>query len=265
MRSRLLVLGALVGAVAALLPVGTASAATPPKATINCDSRLGWVNTNVTGGAGYLSADMPVQVDFQVFYGSYVTASTASVIPAIGSHRTAAATTGADGSLAVVGYGRGWPIKSDLFYTETLQATITNSAGGELWQGRATCTRDLRTTVTLTCDRTAHTVTAQVAGTGYDKPRLDQVVVAYTISSTSQQSAGDPRFTVVSSGPSISHVVQPDSAGALSDLGYVHQVHSDPDPFYYSETLTVEVVDRVTNVTVGRGATACVYIDQGAA
>jgi hypothetical protein len=260
MRSRLLVAGLLVGVVSALLSAGPAAAATPPTVTINCDSRLNWVNTSISGGAGYLTPNFPMQVEFRVAYGSYVTASTLSTISTIGSTRTVPATTGADGSISAVGYGHGWQISSDLFYTETVRVTLRTNGGGEIWQAEATCARDLRTVVTLTCDRQAHTVTAQTTGTRYDKPRSSPVRVEYTTEIVNQQTADSPGFGTV--GPAGTHPATPDSTGAFADTGFVHPV-SDPDPYYHSERVWVVVRD-VSGVIVGRGAAACLYIDQGA-
>jgi hypothetical protein len=258
MRGRLLVTGLVVGVVGALLSAGPAAAATRPTVKINCDSRLNWINTSISGGAGYFTPNFPFQVEFRVAYGSYVTASTLSTIPAIGSTRTVGATTAADGSISAVGYGRGWPISSDLFYTETLRVTLRNNAGGEVWRDEATCTRDLRTVVTLTCDRQAHTVTAQTTGTRYNTPRPSPVRVEYTTEIVNQQTADSPGFGTV--GPAGTHPATPDSTGAFADTGFVHPV-SDPDPYYHSERVWVAVRD-VSGVIVGRGDAACLYIDQ---
>ena len=260
------VLGVLVGVLAALLPATGAAAVTPLKATITCDSRLGWIHTGLTGGAGTFFANLPVNVEFRVLSGSYVTATTWNV-PPIGTAVTTAATTAPDGSLSVPGYGRPWRLSADLFYSETVQVTVTSQADGRsLWQGQASCLRDVRTTVTLGCDQATQTITARVDGVDYDKPqpmpRTQGLLVTYKTIITSQATKDDPRFTVISFEPQVTHLLPQPTTSTFSDVGYTRTIPNDP--WYYAESLTVEVWEFGVNLRVGAGAATCVLDDKGA-
>jgi hypothetical protein len=246
--------------VAILVPVvssaGPAAAGTPLKPAIACDAATNTISTSVSGGT--LMPNQAVRVAFRVQYGSYVTTSgSQGVIPQSGSTTTVPAVTAADGSVRATGYSRAWPASSYVFYTETVYVSITNPAGVLLVAGSATCTRDLRTTVTLACDQQAHTITARTSGIGYTQPSRVRIEYAYT--STSQATADSPRFTRQNlQPPDFVHYAMP-SGGTWSDIGYVHTIAGDP--YYLAETVLVTVRGD-WSIVIGRGETSCVYADQ---
>jgi hypothetical protein len=261
-RVRTLLLGVVVAGSVLLAPAGVADAATGKvQAVVTCDPTTNTITASVSSGAGWFAPNSPVTVEFQVYAGSYVTtAGTSGMIPT-GSRTTVAATTAADGSLSVTGYTRSWQAANYLFYTETARVTVRNGAGQWMYERDGTCTHDLRTTVTLDCDREAHTITARAAGVNY---RANGTVrVSYLYSTTSQASAGSPRFTS-SYAPypyATPHTVTASAAGTWSDVGYVIK-YPTGDPYYLDQRLQVEVRDGSTGWVVGRGSAYCLYADQ---
>src|SRR5262245_59898788 len=120
--------------VAILVPVvssaGPAAAGTPLKPAIACDAARRTIPTSVSGGT--LMPNQAVRVAFRVKSGSYVTtAGSQGVIPQTGSTTTVPAVTAADGSVRATGYSRAWAASSYVFYTETVEVTITNTTGGQ--------------------------------------------------------------------------------------------------------------------------------------
>ncbi len=266
MRLRVLVL-TLVATVGALLsPVGAAHAAVGPvRASIVCDSATNTISTSASGGGGWFTPNSPINVQFLVYYGSYVTATAENLISAKGSTITVQTTSAADGSVSVAGYSRSWNASTYIFYTETVRVTATDPATGHASGGDATCTQDPRTTVTLTCDQRAQTITAGAAGDGFTQlasPLASNgyVRVEYTWTGTSQATADSPAFTrQLPSTPDVTHWVKA-TAGAWSDVGFVHSVTTNP--YYLDQTVVVTVRDNYNSFVIGRGTASCVYADQ---
>jgi hypothetical protein len=265
MRIRALPLVLAVTVAAFLSPARAAYATTALKASITCDSTTNTISTSVSGGQNLFTPNMPVNVRFLVYYGSYVSATTESLISAKGSSITVPTTTAADGSVSVAGYTRSWQASDYVFYTETVRVTVLSTAGAELGSSQATCTRDLRTTVTLDCDQEAHTITARSAGVGFTQMAVPGTVrVEYEYSSTQQAAPGYPTFTRVLMGtPDVVHSVATTETGAWSDLGYVHNITTDP--YYRDETVVVVVKDPSNSLVIGRGSAFCVYADHRSA
>ncbi len=246
--------------VATLVPMvssaGPADAGTPFKPAIACNAATNTISTSVSGGM--LMPNQPVRVAFRVQYGSYVTTTgSQGVISQTGSTMTVPAVTAADGSVRATGYSRAWQASSYAFYTETVYVSITNTTGGQLVAGSATCSRDLRTTVTLTCDQQAHTITARTSGIGYTQP--SRVRIDYTYTLTSQATPSTPRFIRYNAQPPDVVHYATTSGGAWSDLGYVHTITGDR--YYLAETVMVTVRGD-WGIIIGRGETSCVYADQ---
>lgn len=265
MRIRALPLILAVTVVALLSPARAAYAATALKASITCDSTTNTISTSVSGGQGRFTPNMPVNVRFLAYYGSYATATTESLISAMGSSITVPTTTTADGSVSVAGYTRSWQASDFVFYTETVRVTVLSTAGAELGSSEATCTRDPRTTVTLDCDQEAHTITARSAGVGFTQMAVPgSVRVEYEYSWTQQAAPGYPTFKKALTGtPDAVHRVATTEAGAWSDLGYVHNITTDP--YYRDETVVVVVKDPNNGFIIGRGSAFCVYANHRSA
>lgn len=256
-RRPVLALAAAAATVTAMLTgAGPAAAGTTFRSAIGCDSTTDTITAGVSGGS--LTPGLRVNVEFLVQSGSFVTAATQGSIPQRGQTVTVPAVAAADGSVSATGYSRAWPSGSYLFYTETVSATVRNTAGAFLMSSSATCFRDVRTTVTLSCDPQAHTITAATAGTGYTRTYLGSVRVEYTTVTTRQATRDSLRWRGYNTMPPDFSYNARVTAGAWSDAGYVHNVTGDP--YYLDEALTVLVRDN--GLLVGRGEAGCVYADQ---
>jgi hypothetical protein len=260
MRIRALTFAAIGALVVALSPVGSpaAFAMTPLKATITCDRATNTISTALSNGVGNFQPNIRVNVEFLVRTGSYVSSTTHGPI-ATGGRTTVAATTGLDGSLNATGYTRTAPLNTYLFYTETVRVSVLTLTGGIITTRDATCTNDLRTTVSLECDTEAHTITARASGVNYDQhPRIE---VWYTWTETSQAVPEYPGFTRHNTSPPDFRHYLPTTGGAWSDVGYVMPVGFDP--YYLSQTVDVLVWTYygISSIVVGGGTATCVYAD----
>lgn len=179
---------------------------------------------------------------------------------------TVNARTGADGSLTSSGYVRAWPGAAGYdFYTETVRAVVANRAtGATIVTLQGMCTVDRRTTLTLSCDTAANTVTARVSGARFvehetDYPPLSRVNVAYYIVRTTQPTRDAARFTSHTlGGPDFAHSL-PVTDGRWSETGYTVTL---PEGFYhYRDDLTITVSGGPYGRIVGRGSASCEYRD----
>lgn len=235
---------------------GTASASTPPTASITCDSTTNTISTHFSGT---LAANTSYIIKFTASKGSQVTTAGAiSSLPALNSSLSVPVTTGASPDVSVAGYTRDWQAADFVFYTETVQVTVQVPGGGETPVSNATCTRDQRVTVNLACDHDAQTITATSAGTGF--PTQRPLRAEYSFGSTFQATSDSLTFTrqITSPPDNINAVTVPES-GAWSDVGYVHSI--DTEPFFLSEKVIAVVRDVLTNLVVGQGTASCVYAD----
>ncbi|TYK44061.1 hypothetical protein [Actinomadura decatromicini] len=239
-----------------VLSTGTANAA-PLKASITCDSASNRISTRLTGA---LVPNFTYTVKFTVWTGSRVTTGGAiSSLPELGSSVSVPMTTGSDPNVDVAGYTRSWNAADYAYYGETVRVTVLNPNGGTVAERDASCSQDKRVTVQLRCAPEAHTVTATTAGVNFLGNR--SVWTEYVYSTTSQSSADGLRFTRhnISGRPDVTHSVTVPESGQWSDTGYVHELSGDP--YYYDETVTVIVRDRLSNLVVGQGTAYCVYAD----
>ncbi|MFI0371742.1 hypothetical protein ACH35V_28075 [Actinomadura sp. 1N219] len=238
---------------------GTASAAAddpgPGRAEITCDASTGKISTRLTGtwvpGFAY-------QAEFRLLTGSFVrTDGSLGWVPQFPAV-TGTGTGASNGALNIDGYTRDWNASDYLFYTETVQVIVRNSAGAQVSERKATCNRDARTTYTLTCDPATHTISATVSATRYRSN--SRVYVEYNRITTYQYTPDSTRWTSWPSSqkPDISHSALTDADGNWSDLGYSYTFKSEP--YYYEQT--VEVIVKLSDGTiVGRGSDHCVYAD----
>jgi hypothetical protein len=238
------------------LGAGTAAAATPLTASITCDSATNTISTRLTGT---LAPNFSYTMKFTVWSGSQVTtAGTISGLPAWNTSVSVPVTTGSNPDVDVAGYTRSWPAANYVFYTETVRVSVLNSSGGEITWRQGTCVRDLRTTVDLTCDQEAHTITATATGAGFARrPTRAEYAYGYTYQPTADSLA----FTLQpSSTPDVVHSVPVSESGTWSDVGFVHQ-EGDDEPYFLSENVVVWVRDVWSNLPVGQGTASCVYAD----
>jgi hypothetical protein len=266
--SRMRVLtGLLVFATAGLLlPATGASAAAPLTAAIVCNGATGAITTSVSGALLAPGPPTRVKVQFQRKSGVRVTATTFEPLMALVKPVTVTALTTSSGEIAANGYTGTFTPATAVFYRETVVATFTNAITGAFYTTReATCDYDQRTTVALTCDPAAGTVTAVVTGrngqagtatNGGGRP----VTVSYRLSQTSQATATGPRFTSHALGDvwDFGHAVTQAADGTWADQGYLHTITSHP--YFYSEQLTVGVFDAAGAV-VGAGDVTCTLFD----
>ncbi|NEA34985.1 hypothetical protein [Streptomyces sp. SID13031] len=249
-------LASVVGLLAALLLTSpAAAAATSFHAWITCDPVTNKIATGVTGQYG-VAANTAVKVEFKVESGYYATATTSAKIPATGSTTTVAGKSTASSDLTVKGYTRDFPISGYIFYTEKVTATVKNTAGGILTSRTATCDYDRHTTVTLTCDHDTQTITARVDGVQFNEPQPMGLGIKWERSTTSQNSATDPAFTMQRF-TWATHTVSPVN-GTITDVGF-----SSPatDRYYQSQTVWATVSSPYTGRTLGSGTATCVYSD----
>lgn len=269
MRLRATLLALAVTGAAALTTAAPAHAAAAfPTVVVTCDDVANRVTAGTAGGNGYFQPNLNVTVTFRYLTGSYVRDGSMGA-PASLAPVTVNARTGADGSLVTSGYVRAWPGAAGYdFYTETVRAVVTNrSTGAGIVTIEGTCTVDRRTTVTLSCDTAANTVTARVSGARFVEheagyPPLSRVSVAYYRIRTTQATPDAPRFRGgVLGGPDFTHSV-PVTDGRWSETGYT--VTLPEGYYYYREDLTITVSGGPYNRIVGRASTSCEYRDAAA-
>ena len=258
MRIRALAAALALAAVPAVASAGPAHAAYQPFApTIRCDEVAGTISTAATGGA--FVPGTPLSVEFLVQAGSSVPAggTAGAPLPVRGTSTTVSTVARADNSISVTGYTRAWQPAAYAFYTETVRVTVRNSAGQTLNWADATCTRDTRSTVTLSCDAATRTVTLRATGARYAAGV--PVSVQYRLLKTvSQATPTSPRWTGYPLGgpPQAVHAVTADAAGGWADTGWVQ---SHPGIYYWEEHVSVTVVDRFGITVIGRGNASCSF------
>jgi hypothetical protein len=249
------VLAGGLGLIASLLTGSPAGAAVNYfHAWITCDPVTNQITTGVTGLYG-VAPSWDVVVDFKVESGYAATATTSAAIPATGSVTSVPGRSTAAGDLTVAGYSRNWPISNHLFYTEKVVATVKNTSGGILATRTAMCHRDLRSTVTMTCDRAAQKITARIEGTQFNEYEPGGLWIRYEREWRSGSATGpifSSRFTEAT------HALR-SVDGAFSDVGWVKQMTTDPE--FYEETVWATVILAGTGRTIGYGTATCVYSD----
>jgi hypothetical protein len=266
--SRLRALAALVVlATTGLLITPTAAmAAGGLRAYITCDAETGAVTTWTSGWL--LAVGTPptrVTVEFQRSGGRRVSATTSASLPPLAQPFTTTATTTTSGDITATGYTGTFNPATSLFYQEKLIVTFKNASTGAFYTTReASCEYDQRTTVSLTCDPNAGTVTATVAGVnaqaGASSGAGRPVRIGYRVARTSQSSKDDPAYRSVTLGPGwdVERQLTRAADGTWTDPGYVHTITRNP--YYYAEELTVGILDTYGAV-VGWGATRCTLFD----
>lgn len=266
--SRLRTLAGVVVLAAAglLVPATAAVAATPLTATITCDGATGAITTSTSGnlllpGTG----PRPVTVEFQRLRGLRVTATTSTPLTPMGQPFTVTTPATDSGDVAATGYTGTFDPATSLYYREAIRVTFKNAVTGAYYTERdATCHYDRRTTVTLTCDPAAGTVTAAVtgvngqAGAAGGSGRASSV--GYHIVRISQPKKDEPGFRGESLGGAwdVQHSLTRAADGTWADTGYVHTITSHP--YRFAEELTVGVLDSSGNV-VGHGTSRCTLFD----
>jgi hypothetical protein len=237
-----------------LTSASSAAAVSTFQAWITCDSVTNTVKTGVSGPFGEPNLD--VSLEFKVQWGFSATATTSASIPATGRTTTVSARSSASGDLTANGYSRAWPVSAYLFYTEKVDVTIKNRSGGILAYRSASCSRDLRTVVTLTCDRDAQTITAKAEGTQFNEYAPGGLWIRYDRETKSRSQDGP---TFISYYPSwAGHMVMP-ANGAFSDVGWVSRPRTDL--YHYEETVWATIILAGTGRTIGHGTTTCVFSD----
>ena len=182
-------------------------------------------------------------------------------IPPLATPFRVTVTTKANGSVSANGYTGSFNPATSLYYRETVTVTLRSPAGALYGYQTATCKRDVRTTVTLTCDQVAGTVTATVLGRDAQpdvagvRPRHVMYMTAVTV----QANPDEPAFTRHTGGWEIDHRINLAADGTWTDTGYTKTPTSDL--YYYSEAVTVGVFNEWGGL-VGGGTAECVLIDR---
>ncbi|MEU8607035.1 hypothetical protein AB0C29_03415 [Actinoplanes sp. NPDC048791] len=250
-----------------LITPAAAQAAQPPlRANITCDSQTGAVKTWASGTLFTPGTPpAPVTVEFQRRGGTVITATTSAPLASAPVPLVVKATSTSSGEVNATGYKTTFNPVTSVFYRENLLVTFKNAAGVTLTTREASCYHDRRTTVTLTCDPAAGTVTVAVAGVngragaanGAGRPAR----VGYRFARTVQHDANDPRFRSELLGPGwdFEHRITQAADGTWSDPAFVDATITS-DPYYYAEELTVSVLDTYGAV-VGWGTAQCTLFD----
>jgi hypothetical protein len=236
------------------------------RANISCDAETGAVTTWASGTlftAG--TAPTSVTVEFQRRGGTRVTATTSTALASAAQPFVVKTTSTSSGEVNATGYHTTFNPVTSLFYRENLLVTFKNAAGVTLTTREASCNHDQRTTVTLTCDPEARTITATVDGingqagasSGAGRPTR----VGYHIVRIIQHVQNDPRFRseLLGGAWDVEHRVTRAADGTWTDAGYVHP-QATSTPYYLAEELTVGVFDTYGAI-VGWSTTRCTLFD----
>lgn len=255
----------LLAATGLLVPATAATAATKLTATITCDATTGAITTRTSGtllASG--STPTPVLIEFQRRSGVRVTATASTSLPPLAQPFRVTTTATSAGDVAATGYTGTFTPATSLYYRETLLVTFKNTSSGATYATReATCTHDQRTTVALTCDPVARTVTATVTGRDGQAGAADgagrPAYVAYHVATITQGSKDSPRFRGEALTPwDFQHRLSQAADGTWSDTGFVHAITRDS--YYYAEEVTVGVFDSAGTI-VGSGFARCTLLD----
>jgi hypothetical protein len=262
-RLRLLATVTLLAGTAVLMPASAASAATPLKASIVCDGQTGAITTSASGTLLQPGARRPVVVEFQRRSGRNIAlGATAFLQPLATPFRTTVMSTLA-GGVSANGYTNTFTPATSLYYREAIVVTFKSLTGQVYATRQATCERDLRTTVTVTCDPAAGTVTATVLGrdgqAGGAAGHGRATSVGYRTVTISQSTADGVRWRQE---PLIDfdfkHRVTPAADGTWSDTGFTHTISNSP--YFYAEEVTVGVFNQSGDL-VGGGSGTCTLFD----
>ncbi|MBB4754084.1 hypothetical protein [Actinoplanes lobatus] len=248
-----------------LVPATAASAATPLRATITCDAATGVITTSASGSLFVPGPAKQVTVEFQRRTGVRVTATARTVLAPLAQPFRVTTTSTTSGDVSAAGYTGTFDPVTALFYREQLTVTFKDAAtGATLTTREATCDHDQRTSVTLTCDPVAGTVTAVVDGVsgtvGDSSGGGSASRVSYHIATIKQQTPNVPTYRneILGGGWDIEHRVVSAADGTWSDTGYVHTISGNP--YRYSEEVTVGVFD-LYGIRVGTATGACTLFD----
>jgi len=249
-----------------LVPATAASAATTPlTATVDCHAATGVVSARVSGTLlSPTTTPQAVTVEFKRASGVKVTATARTVLSPAAQPvvvRTTATTAGFVDASATTGTFD----PASLYYREKFTVTLKNPATGATWATReGACDYDQRTTVTLTCDPVARTITAAATGINGNAGGADgsgrASTVRYMYWSVYQPTANDPGFGRNPSGWDVSHQTVRAADGSWADTGYVHTQATDA--WNLREELVVGVFDS-SGLQVGAGKAACVQFRNG--
>jgi hypothetical protein len=256
---------ALLGATALLGPATAASAATPLRASIICDAVTGTITTAASGNLLLPGSPKPVTVEFQRRSNAVNISLTGTTYTSpLAKPVTVTVQSTSAGDVSATGYTGSFTPATSLYYRETVAVTFKNAAGRVYTTAEATCERDLRTTVTLTCDPTAGTVTAAALGRNGQAGSVDgsgrPTSVGYRFSPIQQSGPLDPRFQghVLGNAWDIKHRITQAADGTWTDTGYVRAITTNP--YYYAEELTVGVFNSF-GVLIGGGFAKCTLFD----
>jgi hypothetical protein len=250
-----------------LVPATAASASSPLQASITCDPVTGVITTSASGTLLAPGRPRPVDVEFQRRSGVNLTLTGMTSVPPLAPPLKVSTRSTITGDVAATGYTATFDPATSLYYRESVIVTFMDIGGFVYTTREASCQRDVRTTVTLTCDPAAHTVTAAVAGRNGNAGATNGAGrasrVGYRTITTSQSAPGEPRFRGGALGDSwdVQRSTVRAADGTWTDPGYAHTITSSP--YYYAEELTIGVFDAFGSL-VGGGFAKCTLFDGAA-
>ena len=267
-RMRTLAIVPLLAATALLVPASAASAATRLVTSIVCDAETGVITTSISGNVFLPGPPQQVTVEFQRRNAANVTLAGRAAVPPLATPFKVTVTSTAAGDISATGYTGSFDPATSRYYQETVVVTARNAAGYGATR-ETTCRRDVRTTVTLTCDEAAGTVDAAVLGrdgqTGgtYDASG-SPARVRYRTSTTLQHAPDEPRWVSGTLGDSwdFSQSVAPAADGTWANIAHI-RTKDVTDMYYYAEETTVGVFNQ-WGLMVGFGVARCVLVDRSA-
>jgi hypothetical protein len=265
-RMRMLATVTLLATTALLVPASAASAATTLAATIVCDAETGAITTSVAGPLYQAGAPRQVTVEFQRRDAVNVSLDARTTVPPLATPFKVTVSTKFNGSISATGYTGSFNPATSLYYQETVDVTIRNAAGAVQATRSATCRRDLRTTLAITCDQAMGTLIAGVQGSAAREGVVDgrPAGVRYRVETTFQVGPDDPLWRQGSLGGwDYDHRITPAADGTWADTGFTRTV-TVGRYHYYAVDITVGVFSAYGWV-VGGGVAKCVLADASAA
>lgn len=257
-RALLSVTAALVGAVGSVVALGAPAQAAPAALSVVCDEAAGTVTATLSGQVFQPGFQKAIELRFRPRV-NYVKATSFGVAPSVDVKLPATITPAGDVSGS---YTWQWPTPSDyLFYNHKITVDVLDKVSQGSWFVRsASCGKDLRTTVTATCDPETRQAVATVSGVRINEgyPAGDFYGPIGRLEYFPENGSGrfnQPGFTDRYLSPLVVSVSN-DPSGTFSRDLINRQYTTAPDLAWFSARLSVEIFNR-GGVMIGKGTAYC--------
>ena len=257
-RVLLSVTAALVGAVGSVVALGAPAQAAPAALSVVCDEAAGTVTASLSGQVFQPGFQKAIELRFRPRV-SYVKATSSGIAPSVDVKLPATITPAGDVSGS---YTWQWPTPSDyLFYNDKITVDVLDKASQGSWFARsASCGKDLRTTVTATCDPQTRQAVATVSGVRFNEgyPAGDFYGPIGRIEYFPEIGSGrfnEPGFIGRGLMPEVKSLTA-DPDGTFTRELIRSQFSSSPTLAWFSARLSVEIFNR-GGVLIGKGTAYC--------